>query len=81
MLAESSQPVHCSGQGELGAAQALDEVTAPDSTRLLHRAQHRIQARESPWPSLARDRLASQDAVALEEDARGRMEALGWVRA
>src|SRR5690349_6648403 len=80
LLAEGSQPIDGSRQRELRAAQALDEVTAADATRLLHGPQHRVQPRESAWPSLAGDALAGEDSIALEEHARRGVQPFGWVR-
>ncbi len=65
------------GQRELRRPEPVDEVAAPDPAGLLHRAQDRVDGREAAVDALGRDRLAGQDAVALEEGQALGVEPLG----
>src|SRR5713226_3027023 len=64
-FAEIPQPIDGSRQSKLRAAQPFHEIAAPDPARLLHCAEHGVQAGEPARPSLARDRFTRQDAVPL----------------
>jgi len=68
-IAQGPKPVDRARQGKLRTAESLDEVTATNSARLLHRAQHRVQGGEASGPSLRHDSFAGQDSVALKQNA------------
>ena len=61
------EAVDRAGHGELGGAQAGDEVAAAHLAPLLQRLQHRVHAGEAALGALAQRRLAGEHAVALEQ--------------
>src|ERR671935_88926 len=79
-LAELAEPVDRAGEGELRGAEPLDEVPAPSGAGLLHRAQHRVDARVPARDTLGEHRLARHHAVALEELERAGVGDLGRAR-
>ena len=66
-VAHRAQPVERAGKRELGCTEPVDEVAAPDPTRLLERAEDRVDAGEPALDPSADDRLAGQHAVPLEQ--------------
>ena len=68
------------GQRELGRAEPVDEVAAPDPAGLLQRPQDRVDGGEPAVDPLGRDRLAGQDAVPLEQGEALGVEPLPWRR-
>jgi hypothetical protein len=62
------------GEGELGAAEPLDEVAAAGGPEQLEVGELRIQGREAARHPLGEDRLAGDDAVALEHQLGLRAE-------
>ena len=66
-VAHRPQPLDRAGQRELGGAEPVDEVAAPDPAGLLERPQDRVDRREPAVDPLARDRLAGHDAVPVEQ--------------
>ena len=66
-LAERAQPVERAGVRELQAAEAGHEVAAADAAGLFEGLQHRVDRREPARDLLERDRVAGQDAVALQQ--------------
>ena len=67
---------------ELGAAQALDEVAAPNPAALLHLAEDRVDGPEPAGDALGDDSVARDDPVALEQGRRQGGAPLGrrWCR-
>ena len=76
-LADRAQPIERPGQGELGGAEAVDEVAAPDPARLLERPQDRVDPEKPPADSLADDGLPGENPVAIEKGQGERVEPLG----
>ena len=76
-LAQGAQAIDGSRQRELGAAQAIDDVAAPDPALLLHRAEDRVDRAEAAVDAFRVDGFAHQDAVPLEERERGGVPPLG----
>ena len=75
-LADRAQPVERARLGELGSAQAIDEVATPDPPGFLHGPEHRIDRREPAGDRLGGDRLAGQDPVPFEQREGEGVEAL-----
>ena len=65
------------GQRELGRPEPVDEVAAPDAAGVLHRPEDRVDGREPAVDPFGGDRLAGQDAVALEQGQAQGVEPLG----
>ena len=76
-FADRAQPVEGARQRELRRPEPVDEVAAPDAAGLLHRPQDRVDGGEPAVDALGGDRLAGQDAVALEEGQAQGVEPLG----
>ena len=64
------QPLDCAGERELGAAEPFDEVAAPAGADRLEILQLRVDGAVAADP-LA-DAVASDDALALEQELRER---------
>ena len=65
---------------ELGGAEPGDEVAAADVARLLHGLEDRVDADEAARDAFGEDRLAGDDAVAVEELPGEGVRALGGGR-
>ncbi len=63
-----AQPLDGSGERELCAAHALDEVAAPADAERLELGERVVEQREAALDALGEDLLASDDAVALEQE-------------
>ena len=63
---QRAQPLDRAGQGELGAAEALDEVAAAGGAEQLEVAELGVEGREAAGDALGEHGLAGDDAVALE---------------
>ena len=61
------ETVDRAGQGELGGAQAGDEVAPPDLTPLLELLEDRIDAGKATLDPLGEGHLPGQHAVALQQ--------------
>ena len=71
-LPHLAQTVDGSGQGELGRAEAADEVPAPDLAALLEHLQDPVHGRVPADHALGEHGLTGDHAVALDElDGRG----------
>ena len=57
-VAQLAQPLDGPAERELGTAEPVDEVAAPDPARLLHRPEERVDRGEAPLGGLGGDRLA-----------------------
>ena len=69
-LAERPQPLDRAGEGELGRAETVDEVAAPDPAGLLQGAEHGIDRREPAVDALAGHAVAGHDPLAIEQRER-----------
>ena len=76
-FADRAEPLERAGQRELGGAEPVDEVAAPDPARLLEHPQDRVDRREAALDALVRDRLPGHDAVPVEQRECRRVESLG----
>ncbi len=76
-FAHGAQPVEGPGLGELGGAQAIDEVAPADPAGLLERSQHRVDPGEPAGGPLAHHGLAGEHAVAVEQGQGQGVEPLG----
>ena len=63
----SAEPVDRAGDGELGGAEAGDEVAAAHLPPLLEGLEHGVHAGEPALGALPERRLAGEHAVALEQ--------------
>ena len=73
-VTEPAQAVDRPGQRELGRAKPVDEVAPPDSTGFLERPQDRVDPRKATFDALGEHGLAGQDAVAVQQRERQRVE-------
>ncbi len=78
--AERAESVDGAGVRELRGAEPRHEVPATYVPGLLHRLEDRIDADEATGEALGEDRLAGDDAVAIQELAGERVGALGGGR-
>ncbi len=76
-LPEGAEPVEGAGVRELQAAEAGHEVAAADAAGLLEGLQHRVDGREPARDLLEGDRVAGEDAVALQQLLGERLHPLG----
>lgn len=63
----AAQSVHSASEGELGCAEASDEIAAPDLALVLESSEHRINAGEAAKVPFTKCGLSCQHAVALQE--------------
>ena len=67
---QRAQALDRAGEGELGAAEALDEVAAAGGAEQLEVAELRVEGREAARHALGEDGLAGDDPVALQHQLR-----------
>ena len=75
--AQCPQSLDRAGERELGRAEAVDEVAAPDPARFLERPQDRVDAGKAAVVAFGHHGLPDHDAVAVEEGEAERVEPLG----
>ena len=76
-LAHLAQAVDGAGQGELGGAEAADEVPPADLAALLEHLQHAVHGGVPADHAFGEHGLAGDDAVALDELQRRGVGRLG----
>src|SRR5207244_8114028 len=69
-LAQLAQAFHAAAEGELRAAEALDEVAAPAEAERLERAELRVDGAVAAWNPLRAYAVARHDPLALEQQLR-----------
>ena len=74
-LRQAAQALDRSGERELGAAEALDEVAAPRGAEHLQVRELAVEAREAAGHALGEHRLAGDDPVALQHQLGLRAQA------
>jgi hypothetical protein len=77
--AKLAQPFDRPGQCELGAAESLDEISAPADPERLERAELGIDGAVAALHALPADAVARDDALPLEQEL-GQRAALGALR-
>src|SRR5439155_21025396 len=69
-VTHGAQPVDRTRECELGGAESLDEIAAPDPARFLECAEGRLDRAEAAFEALGRDSLTGDDSVPVEQRER-----------
>src|SRR5918996_1658380 len=72
LLRPLAEALHRAGEGELGAAEPLDEIAAPADPERLHPAELAVHGGVAARDSLGADAVARHDPLPLEQELRER---------
>ena len=73
-VTQPAEAVDRPGKRELGRTKPVDEVAPPDSTGFLERPQDGVDPCKATLDALGEHRLPGQDAVAVQQGERQRVE-------